>query len=457
MSSGFETIETHDHNNHLNKSLGSSKAPGTSTPKTPAPPRSLRRSSTEMGAKNSSSATPVTDNIKRQPDSDSDSDCLIIDMGNESPAKTVPKPEQKSDLKPYLQPEPSPDKPKVMDIDNEGVKSEPKDKFNDVEDAMAAMFAGIEEDATTDKKPQAPEAEEKKPVKKYEGKKRGRKPKKQDPPSRRNSKDVSNGTKGPSKKGKDKEKSVPEQTEQERLLDKFKGPFVRVEGNLDSPRFTNIVNSPLDPLNAQERSQRGLPDFDQRVRVTGFGPAQITSTLSSRYDPKKTDESWVCVFCNQGSHAGGLGDLFGPYLVGAQAVKWSGPAGFQSPVKSKQDLAMKFILGGDKRRKRKRKNSAEKGLFPGQNLDDQVEVWFHEDCICWMPDIKLVGNVLLGLEDAISSSQRALCSKCHGRGSTLGCVKRGCRELAHFFCAKQNHWQIDDNLFQARCSLHSMS
>ena len=27
---------------------------------------------------------------------------------------------------------------------------------------------------------------------------------------------------------------------------------------------------------------------------------------------------------------------------------------------------------------------------------DRVEVWFHEDCIAWMSDVRLVGHVILG-------------------------------------------------------------
>ena len=27
---------------------------------------------------------------------------------------------------------------------------------------------------------------------------------------------------------------------------------------------------------------------------------------------------------------------------------------------------------------------------------DKVEVWFHEDCISWMSDVRLVGHVILG-------------------------------------------------------------
>ena len=37
------------------------------------------------------------------------------------------------------------------------------------------------------------------------------------------------------------------------------------------------------------------------------------------------------------------------------------------------------------------------GGVSGESTDpDQVEVWFHEDCICWMSDVRIVGHVILG-------------------------------------------------------------
>ena len=27
---------------------------------------------------------------------------------------------------------------------------------------------------------------------------------------------------------------------------------------------------------------------------------------------------------------------------------------------------------------------------------DKVEIWFHEDCVSWMSDIRIVGHVIIG-------------------------------------------------------------
>ena len=44
-------------------------------------------------------------------------------------------------------------------------------------------------------------------------------------------------------------------SQQEILLEKYRGPFVRVEGDMNSPYWTHVVNSSSDPLSyEQERS-----------------------------------------------------------------------------------------------------------------------------------------------------------------------------------------------------------
>ncbi len=42
------------------------------------------------------------------------------------------------------------------------------------------------------------------------------------------------------------------------------------------------------------------PDLEAKVRASGFG--SHSTTLSSKYDARKPDESWLCVFCKKSSH-----------------------------------------------------------------------------------------------------------------------------------------------------------
>jgi hypothetical protein len=166
-----------------------------------------------------------------------------------------------------------------------------------------------------------------------------------------------------------------------------------------------------------------------------------------------------------------MGDLFGPYFASKEVMS---SVNHRSPSK-KQELASKFIIGGAEEKKKKRRKilASSPDHAPSWPQTDQtspvqqyqhqqnaqasggVEVWFHEDCVCWMPSLKIVGHSLLGLDEAIRQSHRELCSKCYLTGCTLGCVENGCRETAHFLCARQSGWSIDLESFQALCSTHS--
>ena len=55
-------------------------------------------------------------------------------------------------------------------------------------------------------------------------------------------------------------------TEQEKLLQIHKGPFVRVSGTVQDPVWTNVVNNTTDKLNRFEETE---PDLDAITRVTG--------------------------------------------------------------------------------------------------------------------------------------------------------------------------------------------
>lgn len=253
--------------------------------------------------------------------------------------------------------------------------------------------------------------------------------------------------------------------EQEKLLEKYKGPFARVEGSLSEIRWTNVINNVTDRIDSKEDIE---PDFDQISKVTGFG--YTLTTLNSKYDPRTADLSWVCCFCRKPGHYAGMGDLFGPYFINVS--QWKN-LNLPSPTKvqSKSDLASSFILGGSdqagakakKKAMLKRKSeqlnentSKSGGSSSAKNSttgnEHQGEVWFHEDCVCWMPQIRLIGCQLLGLSEAIRDSQKAVCAKCNYRGSTLACSQMRCRETVHYPCGLDLNWVINEDEFLAKCS-----
>ena len=126
-----------------------------------------------------------------------------------------------------------------------------------------------------------------------------------------------------------------------------------------------------------------------------------------------------------------------------------------SPQKANKDLASSFILGGSDqagaKAKKKLQQQKKKVVESPSKKSNQSEVWFHEDCVCWMPTVRLVGAQLLGLSEAIRMSQKAVCSKCQHRGCTLACSTIRCRETAHYVCAQEMLWEIDEENMTAKC------
>lgn len=51
------------------------------------------------------------------------------------------------------------------------------------------------------------------------------------------------------------------------------------------------------------------------------------------------------------------------------------------------------------------------GIFPLQQTDEKIEVWFHESCLIWAPGVCLVPPRLVGLDEAVSDSQQVVTFK----------------------------------------------
>jgi hypothetical protein len=158
--------------------------------------------------------------------------------------------------------------------------------------------------------------------------------------------------------------------EQERLFTEFKGPFARVEGEISNVRWTNIINNTTDALDPQQEKDQPRFDLDQVTKVTGFG--YTLTTLNKNYNPRLTDESWICVFCRKPGHFSGLGDLFGPYFI--DSIQWNS-LHLPSPEKisSKSDLASSFILGGsDQAGAKAKRRQAQKRKSDAQSNDNTI-------------------------------------------------------------------------------------
>jgi len=82
-------------------------------------------------------------------------------------------------------------------------------------------------------------------------------------------------------------------TEVEVLLERFKGPFVHIEGSFRSPNFVNVINSSNDTLGPRTTRQRGICDQELRPKLANFGHS---SALSKQYDSRNIDQTWGLCF-----------------------------------------------------------------------------------------------------------------------------------------------------------------
>lgn len=81
-------------------------------------------------------------------------------------------------------------------------------------------------------------------------------------------------------------------------------------------------------------------------------------------------------------------------------------------------------------------------------------MWTHETCATMTCGIYICGNKIIGLEEAAQLSQSQKCMYCENMGATIGCLKRGCKNIGHVICTKQHSWKISDN-FQYYCNDHA--
>lgn len=86
---------------------------------------------------------------------------------------------------------------------------------------------------------------------------------------------------------------------------------------------------------------------------------------------------------------------------------------------------------------------------------DNYEVWLHEDCAVWAPDVFLVGSQIIGIGSAVWSSCQYECSLCQKNGATLCCRQRDCKLPAHLPCARFAQWSLNESTFWVYCRKHT--
>ena len=213
----------------------------------------------------------------------------------------------------------------------------------------------------------------------------------------------------------------------------------------------SVVNNLNDTMKKRDPVDRGAIRVEEIVPRTDL--VKHTSTTSRKYDYKNQDHTWVCVFCSQTSHYRGLGDLFGPYYIPSTDVKT--PQKVRNSSQSSEGSTKK-PAGKRQRRSNLAEDSIEASDAPTDGGQDPnaTEIWFHEDCFIWIPNVFLIGGRIVGLEDGIVQCQELFCCSCEQRGASVGCTAPACRVVVHVHCGRQLHWRMDIDNFDAKCVEH---
>ncbi|XP_055380103.1 uncharacterized protein CG5098 [Condylostylus longicornis] len=222
---------------------------------------------------------------------------------------------------------------------------------------------------------------------------------------------------------------------------KIKGPYIQIKSN-----NTILVNNSSSEEYIENKAKKGSSNSvkNEINKLRGL----YVSTLSTKYDADTTDASWLCVFCKKGPHKLGLGDLYGPYIIQS-----AGDCGENGEIKSTN-----AVTNIKTKRKNEKIESPKHILSTGmlQVSENSFEIWCHEDCIIWAAGVYLIGLKVIGLENAVWSSNLNECSQCMLNGAIICCLSRGCSKKSHFPCAKINKWVLDETNFKTYCPDHKI-
>ncbi|XP_063533896.1 uncharacterized protein CG5098-like [Cydia strobilella] len=281
--------------------------------------------------------------------------------------------------------------------------------FVEVENQLEKMFAGIEEGPVNQEGDQPVEKE--KPQTAKARKRRKSAPTKGERKAMRRALRADTGDKKkPGRKAKDKDAY---DSGSNASSGRSRGPYVQIRGPRDSPLSVSVINA---ATGEDEEPARRKDDFRNGLRTRGLH----CSTLGLRYDATTPDATWLCVFCERGPHAAGLGDLFGPYPLDTDCDEYRA---------LDEATRRKYEAGGS--------------------------AWLHEACAVWAPGLLAAGARLWGLASAVWSCRATRCAVCGGGGAGLACSARACRACAHAPCARSHAWTLDHDLFRATCPRHT--
>ncbi|XP_028174511.1 uncharacterized protein CG5098-like [Ostrinia furnacalis] len=293
--------------------------------------------------------------------------------------------------------------------------------FVEVENQLEKMFAGIEE-------PSADKADDGKPQTAKAKKRRKSAPTKGERKASRRASRMSTDEGGFRRKAARKKEAGKKKDNNKDAYDsgsnassgRSRGPYIQIRGPRDSPLSVSVINASTgEEEEASLGRRKGGEEFRNGLRARGLH----ASTLGLRYDATTPDVTWLCVFCERGPHAAGLGDLFGPYTVETDCEEYRA---------LDEATRRRYTTGAG-----------------------TSEVWLHAACGVWAPGVVAAGARVWGLAPAVWGARAARCGPCARPGAALACRARLCRARVHLPCAGPARWQLDEDAFQALCPRHA--
>jgi hypothetical protein len=267
----------------------------------------------------------------------------------------------------------------------------------------------------------------------------------------------------------DDKKKVKKSNEKSKPLKLDTAPYLQISKDGSFNIVNQTANGDDENDKSSSKPKKTLNTEKHKVGIRGLH----VSTLSNKYDADKRDTTWICVFCKLGPHKFKLGDLFGPYVISKVSKEYS--LCLEDPANDifRQGNHNKFkpivhAANNQSPTKKKRKNSEklaspvnvpeksdEVNVFNGMTQVDEnnMEVWFHEDCIVWAPGTHIIGSQIRGMEAAVWQSTRHQCCSCQKNGAMIACLARGCKKESHIICARKS-WKLSDD-FKTFCEQHT--
>ncbi|XP_069124421.1 uncharacterized protein CG5098-like isoform X2 [Argopecten irradians] len=235
------------------------------------------------------------------------------------------------------------------------------------------------------------------------------------------------------------------------------GPFIRLEGNVETPTKCSVVNQLESDIQVDSKSSKHKKR-SASVAVSTVHISRLPTEKSVMVPGSSViDEStWVCALCKKHSSYKFLGDLFGPYYTEGnlplpkvqEAPQQDSSSSGTKSKKRKSSDDNTLCDGADKSKRSKFKKSD-----PSTSRVPR-EVWVHEDCLAWADGVLLIGQKVYGLEEATRIASSMVCSVCKESGAMVGCLHKGCSQKYHFYCAIETGCSLEEENFSLWCPKH---